>query len=117
ESVAAETEIFRDQSRQVRTIRRNAASKNEVVDHRNVAVGFSDRFHYPRRSRNVDLPHSVDVQYSRTNWIAHECQMHNRNRTDLTHQQVELAAGFFLAQIHAFKAERKIGLGWVQINT
>src|SRR5437867_2068413 len=43
--------------------------------------------------------------------------MHDRNRIGLTHQQIELAAGFFLTQVHAFKPERKIGLRWVQIDS
>ena len=68
-------------------------------------------------NRDVDLPHSVNVQYSRANWIDDECQMHDRNRIGLTHQQIELAAGFFLTQVHAFKAERKIGLRRVQIDS
>src|SRR6184192_540852 len=92
QSVGTERKFLGYESWKVRTIRRHAARKNEFLDHCNIAVGFGDCFHHPRRSRNVDLPHSVDVQYSRTNWIDHECQMHNRNRTDLAHQQVELAA-------------------------
>src|SRR5207245_8083509 len=117
QSVAAEREIFRDQSRQVRTIRRNAARKNEFLDHRNVAVGFSDRFHHSRRTRHVDLPHAVNVQYPRANWIDHERQVHDGYSTSSAQKQVQFAARFFLPQIHPFEAERKIGLRWVQIDS
>src|SRR5439155_17450776 len=60
---------------------------------------------------------AVNVQYPRANWIDHERQVHDGYSTSSAQKQVQFAARFFLPQIHAFKAERKIGLGWVQIDS
>ena len=109
--------FFGRRSRQVRSVRRNAAGENELLDAVvGGAIGFGDGFHHPRRSRHIDLPHALSVEHSGAHRIDHKRQVHDGVGMGIAQQFVQRSGGRFLAQIQALKLQLGVGLGRIHIH-
>ena len=49
-------------------------------------IGFTDGFHYASRTRNVDLPHAVNIKDAGALRIDYEGEVNNRDRLQLPYQ-------------------------------
>jgi hypothetical protein len=63
------------------------------------------------------LPHTVEIEHTRTNWIHDKSQMDYGYRPGFPQEKKQLATGFFQTKIHANETERIVGLGRIQIDT
>ena len=68
------------------------------------AIDHAHRFHQPRRTGHIDLPHAFLVENAGALGIEHERQMENGLSAGLAQQLDELPATGLAAQVHLFKA-------------
>src|SRR5215469_15954206 len=88
--VSSEGRVFRYRRWKVRSVGRNTARKNELLDA--IICGsiyFGDGFHDPGGSGHVDLPHVLNVQYPGTYRIDDEGKVHHRVGMGIAQQFVQ----------------------------
>ena len=78
--MAVQRVVFAHHSGQIGTVCSYAAEGNKFLDDHLVAIGFGDRFHDTGSSRDVNVPHAVDVKNPLADLVQHKSQMDNRGR-------------------------------------
>ena len=80
--------VFRHRSISTRPVGCDTAGKNEFLNHYFVTIGLGDGLYDTSRARDIDLPHSFQVEYSHANLIENEGQVHHCDCTSFLDQVI-----------------------------